>query len=138
MAFNVVDDKQAHQPILRPAWISADFDLPDPPVIANGVLFALSTGENPQQQHNQETSFQQHRRMEKESSNDGTERAGDHRAVLNAIDARTGKLLYQSGEAMKTCVHFSGLAVSDGRLYAVGHDSNTYCFGLKNSAQDGH
>jgi hypothetical protein len=63
---------------------------------------------------------------------------GTHRAVLNAIDARTGKLLYQSGEAMKTCVHFSGLAVSDGRLYAVGHDSNTYCFGLKNSAQDGH
>ena len=47
MAFNVVSDKQTHQPTLRPAWISADFDLPDPPVIANGVLFALSTGENP-------------------------------------------------------------------------------------------
>jgi hypothetical protein len=29
-------------------------------------------------------------------------------------------------------VHFSGLAIADGRVYAVDHDSNVYCFGLAN------
>ena len=60
---------------------------------------------------------------------------GTHPAVLHALDARSGKLLYQSGDAMKTWVHFSGLAVSDGRVYAVDHDSHIYCFGLKSSTQ---
>ena len=32
---------------------------------------------------------------------------------------------------MATWVHFSGLAVANGRIYAVDHDSRVYCFGLK-------
>ena len=51
--------------------------------------------------------------------------------ILYALDARTGKVLYQSGDAMKEWVHFSGLAVANGRVYAVDHDSQVYCFGLK-------
>ena len=31
---------------------------------------------------------------------------------------------------MTSWVDFSGLAVSDGKVYAVDHDSNVYCFGL--------
>jgi hypothetical protein len=31
---------------------------------------------------------------------------------------------------MASWVHFSGLAVSNGRVFAVDHDSNVYCFGL--------
>jgi outer membrane protein assembly factor BamB len=53
-----------------------------------------------------------------------------HRAVLYALDAKTGRLLYQSGDATATWVHFSGLAIAGGRVYAVDHDSNLYCFGL--------
>ena len=56
---------------------------------------------------------------------------GTHGAVLYALDAKAGKLLYQSGGAMKSWVHFSGLAIADGKVYAVDHDSNVYCFGLK-------
>jgi outer membrane protein assembly factor BamB len=51
--------------------------------------------------------------------------------VLYAFDAKTGKTLYTSGDAMTKWTHFSGLAVADGRVYAVDHDSRLYCFGLK-------
>jgi outer membrane protein assembly factor BamB len=54
-------------------------------------------------------------------------------AVLYALDAKTGKVLYQSGSAIGSWVHFSGLAVADGRIYAVDHESRVYCFGLKGS-----
>ena len=49
MAFKIQPDGDSYKPSLQPAWISADFNLPDPVVIANGVVFALSTGENAQQ-----------------------------------------------------------------------------------------
>ena len=52
-------------------------------------------------------------------------------AVLYALDARTGKVLFQSGNSITGWVHFSGLAVADGRIYAVDHDSYVYCFALK-------
>src|SRR5881398_2118989 len=50
MAFRVVLDPATSRPALHPAWISGDSNLPDPSVIANGVLFALSTGENADQE----------------------------------------------------------------------------------------
>jgi outer membrane protein assembly factor BamB len=137
MAFNVVDDKQTHQPGLRPAWISPDFSFPDPPIITNGVLFALSTGENPQQQHDQGIlHFNSTEEWKKNLLTTEQRGVGTHPAVLSALDARTGKLLYESGNTMKTWVHFSGLAASDGRVYAVDHDSHVYCFGLKNATQN--
>ena len=51
--------------------------------------------------------------------------------MLKALDLKTGKELFNSGTAMTSWVHFSGLAVSDGRVFAVDHDSNVYCFGLR-------
>ncbi len=33
---------------------------------------------------------------------------------------------------MDTWVHFSGLAVANGNIYAVDYNSQIYCFGLKN------
>jgi hypothetical protein len=114
MAFKVVADPKTKNPTLEPAWVSGDFDVPDPAIIANGVLFALSTGENAVQHGGEETRFK-----------------NTHTAVLHALDAATGKELYNSGTAMTSWVHFSGLALADGRIYAVDHDSNVYCFGLK-------
>ena len=51
-------------------------------------------------------------------------------AVLHALDARTGKELYNSGQAIESWVHFSGLAIAGGRVYVVDYGSNVYCFGL--------
>ncbi len=36
---------------------------------------------------------------------------------------------------MTSWVDFSGLAVADGKVYAVDHDSNVYCFGLPPGVQ---
>jgi outer membrane protein assembly factor BamB len=50
--------------------------------------------------------------------------------VLYALDAKTGKVLYESGSAIGSWTHFSGLAIADGHVYAVDHNSTLYCFGL--------
>lgn len=118
MAFKVVSDPGTGNPALDPAWISGDFDLPDPAVIAGGVLFALSTGENANQHGEESKRF-----------------LNTHPAILKALDARTGKELYNSGASIGTWVHFSGLAIVDGRIYAVDHDSNVYCFGVGTAAK---
>ncbi len=119
MAFKVVADPKTQGPMLEPAWNSGDFNLPDPVVIANGIVFGLSTGENAVQNGGEEKRL-----------------LNTRPAMLKALDAKTGKELYNSGDAMQTWVHFSGLAISDGRVFAVDHDSNVYCFGLKTPHSD--
>ncbi|MBV8572972.1 MAG: PQQ-binding-like beta-propeller repeat protein [Acidobacteriaceae bacterium] len=119
MAFRVVPDVKTGNPKLEPAWISGNFWQPEPVVIANGIVFALSTGENAVQKGGEANRFKNTRS-----------------AVLRALDARTGKELFNSGETMTTWVHFSGLAVVDGRIFAVDHDSNVYSFGLPPNASE--
>src|SRR6266568_2314832 len=132
MAFRVDLDGGTHKPVLVPAWTSPDFNLPDPPVIANGVLFALSTGENPQQQHVQGLVHYKSVEDWKRNLLTTEERgSGTRPAVLFALDAKTGKLLYQSGDSMKSWVHFSGLAVAEGHVFTVDYSSRVYCFGLR-------
>ena len=118
MAFKVVQEPKTLNPILEPAWITGGFDHPEPVVIANGVIFALSNGENAVQKGSEQTRFQ-----------------NTHPAVLKALDAATGKQLYDSGSAMTSWVHFAGIAVANGRVFAVDHDSNVYCFGLPKKDQ---
>lgn len=128
MAFKVVLDPASRKPILQPAWISSDFDLPDPVAIANGVVFALSTGENSNQVvpaaavigKGYKGLLSVSQRLQNTTH-----------AILYALDARTGKELYNSGNLITAWTHFSGLAIAEGRVYAVDHDSNIYCFGLK-------
>ncbi len=126
MAFKVAADAATHQPTLSPAWISSDMDVPEPVAIANGVAFTLSTGENTQQTTGEAVIYHGQKTL-----SDAERAEHTHNAVLYALDARTGQVLYESGAAMATWVHFTGLAVADGRVYAVDHDSNVYCFGLK-------
>jgi len=113
MAFKVTADEKTQDPKLEGAWISGDFDIPDPPVIANGVVFALATGENALQKGGEKTRY-----------------TNTHPAVLRALDAATGKELFNSKDAIASWVHFSGLAVANGQVYVVDHDSIVYAFGL--------
>jgi outer membrane protein assembly factor BamB len=63
--------------------------------------------------------------------NDAQRKENTKGAVLYALDAKTGTVLYQSGDAFDTWAHFSGLALANGQVYAVDGNSNVYCFGLK-------
>ena len=113
MAFKVVADARTQNPVLEPAWITGGFASPEPVVIADDVVLALSNGENPVQKGGEKGRL-----------------LNTRPAVLKALDAKTGKELYNSGSSISSWMHFSGLALSDGKIFLVDHDSNVYCFGL--------
>ena len=118
---------------LVPEWISRDLNLPDNVAVANGVVFAVQTGEQA---------------VQHPDNPDGHGRpvAGVHtltpaelekfRAtpvapmVLYALDAVTGQELWSSKDAIKNWVHFNQPTVAGGRVFLVSHDARVYAFGL--------
>jgi hypothetical protein len=132
MAFKVLINPATKKSTLEPAWISGDFNVPDPAVIANGVLFALSTGENVRQTREGGVI-----NWNKLTLLTNAEREGQtQRAKLHALDAKTGKPLWDSAELIDTWVHFSGLAVANGQVFAVDRASQVYSFALPKPAAE--
>lgn len=107
---------------LAPAWISRDMNLPEPPIVAGGLVFAISNGE-----------FARQSKGTNGELYSSAERAAMHtgHAVLYAFDAATGKELYSSGETMPGWTHFSGISISGGKVFVTTYDSNVYAFGVK-------
>lgn len=106
---------------LTPAWISRDMNRAEPPVIANGVVFAYGNGEDTEQAYPDiGLSDVASRRI-----------PGSTHAVLYALDAQTGKELWSSGDQITSWNHWSGLSLANGRVYIATYDSNLYCFGVK-------
>ncbi len=116
MAFKV--EEKDGKPVLTPAWMSHNMSVPEPPVIANGVVFALSSGEFVRQFDDTGRLLTAEDRIQKSTGN----------ATLCAFDAATGEELFSSGKAMSGFTHFGSLAVSDGRVFATTHDSMLYAF----------
>ncbi len=105
---------------LSPAWISRDMDQAEPPIIANGVIFAYGSGENTAQAFpDVGLDFRQERRIPLSTH-----------SVLYALDAQTGKELWNSGKQITTWNHWSGLAVANGRIYINTYDGTLYSFGI--------
>jgi len=106
---------------LTPAWISRDMNRAEPPVIANGVIFAYGNGEDTEQAYADV------------GLDDVASRRipGSTRAVLYALDAQTGKELWSSGDQIAKWNHWTGLSVANGRVYIGTFDSILYCFGIK-------
>ena len=84
----------------QPGWTSRDIASPQTPLVVNGVLFVASAGT----------------------------RAAP--AVLYAIDAASGKDLWNSGRTITSGVR-SGLAAGQGNVYVPGADSTLYAFGFE-------
>ena len=104
---------QRCKPRLLPVWRSRELQVPDPPVVANGVVFATQTGENTVQ-------FPPDVRSKPVGN-----------LTLHAFDARTGKELYSSGNTLSGWAHFSEPVVADGHVFLTSWDSYVYCFGPK-------
>ena len=49
---------------------------------------------------------------------------------MYALDGRTGKELWSSGDQITSWNHFSGLTVANGRAYVATFDGTLYCFGI--------
>jgi outer membrane protein assembly factor BamB len=117
MAFKV--EEQAGKPVLTPAWNSLNMSVPTPVIIANGIVFALSDGDSPVQFGESGNLLGVEARKAK---------AGH--AILYALDAATGDVLFSSAGAIPGFSHFSAPAVGGGRVYVGTEDGMLYAFGL--------
>jgi len=116
-AFKV--EEKAGKPVLTPAWISRDMYMADPPVVANGVVYAYGSGESTTQRWPEPGHT---------GGSAGRIQESTH-AVLYALDAQTGAELWSSGDQIASWNHFSGLTVANGRVYIGTFDGMLYCFG---------
>jgi hypothetical protein len=112
VAFKLVDE--GGKLTLEPAWGSRDLTSPAAPLVFNGVVFALSTGEH---------------RPANASATAAARAKSSLPAVLYALDPATGKELWSSG---KTITSFArgGLSASAGQVYLVTFDNSLYAFGI--------
>jgi outer membrane protein assembly factor BamB len=111
--------EQDGHPALQTSWLSRDIASPAPVVIANGMVFALSTGESPS------VGNRKHARY---STAELEQVAG--KATLFVLDGVTGKQLYSSGDSVSSSSPAGGLALANGRVYFATRDNTVYCFGL--------
>ena len=106
---------------LTPAWVSRDMNQAEPPLIANGMIFAYGSGENTSQAYpDVGLDFRVERRVPLSTH-----------AVLYVLDANTGEELWSSGNQIATWNHWSGIALANGKVYINTYDGTLYCFGLK-------
>jgi hypothetical protein len=132
MALQVAEDGKGVT--LVPQWISRDLAVPDNLAIANGVVYAVQTGEQPLQHM---TNQEGHGRVEAGQQPETIASLAKFRStpiapmILYAFDAQTGKQLYSSGKLLANWVHFSQPAVAMGKVFLVSHDAHVYAFGLR-------
>jgi hypothetical protein len=110
----VKDDK----PVLTPQWTSRDLISPAAPAIANGLVFALSTG--------------QPSRLAKDNGTPYTVAEWEKMAkpaTLYVLDGTTGKELFTSGNKA-TAYSPTGLAVANSQVYFSTHDNMLYAYGI--------
>src|SRR5262249_32021166 len=92
--------EQNGKPVLEPGWTSPVITAPLTPLVINGVLFVTSKGTRTVP------------------------------AVLYAIDAASGKDLWNSARTMTTTVR-AGLSGGSGNVYVPGADGTLYAFGFE-------
>jgi len=119
-AFKVED--RGGKPQLVPAWLSRDMNRAEPPIIANGLVFAYGNGENTDQATPE---------LGLGANRAEIRIAGSTNAVLYALDAVTGKELWSSGDQIKSWSHWSGISMANGKVYIGTFDGNFYAFGIK-------
>lgn len=135
MAFQVA--LEGDNPVLLPKWVSRNLSVPDSPVIANGVVLAVSTGENTLQRHTDPRYHEIFQRPnEPPLPNTGTLTAQERgqnvaHTILYAFDAETGEELYSSKDLIDDWTHLSSVTVADGQVYVTTRKSFVYAFGLK-------
>ncbi len=115
MAFRI--EEKDGKVVPSAAWMSVDMTVPEPVVVAGGVVFALANGEYVGQVDVNGRLLTSADRIGKRGH-----------AILYALDAKTGKVLFSSGKTIPGWVHFGGLAVANGRVYVTTHDSTVYAF----------
>ncbi len=108
-AWKVVEEGGALK--LQPGWVSRDLMAPLTPTIINGVAFVTSSGEA----------------RGKDAKLTAARSQG---AILYALDAVTGKELWNSGKTVLSFAHGNALSGGVGQLYLTTNDGTIYAFGF--------
>jgi len=90
------------KPSLTPGWTSRALTSPPAPLVVNNVVFAVSSGQG----------------------------GAGSTAVLYALNATTGKELWNSGTAIKSSMPGRALWTSNSQVYVGGNDGAVYAFGF--------
>jgi len=101
-------------PLLEPVWTSRDMKSPLTPMIINGVVFAVSSGE--------------FRTSDPKMTAEQIARRSSP-AVLYALDLQTGAAIWESGKTMTSFAHSGALSGGASQLYIQTYDQNIYAFG---------
>ena len=112
-AWKIVDRNGAIS--LEPGWVSRDMISPLTPIVINGVMFAVSSGEF----RSEDGKLSAAQRAQRSSP-----------AVLYALDGATGKVLWDSGKTITSFVHSGRLSGGAGQLYLQTWDQTLYAFGF--------
>ena len=92
----------ADKPSLTPGWTSRALTSPAAPLVVNNVVFAVASGQG----------------------------GASSTAVLYALNATTGKELWNSGTAIKSSMPGRALWTSNSQVYVGGNDGAVYAFGF--------
>ncbi len=107
-AFKITESGGA--PSLQEVWKSADLAAPGRPIVVDGVVFALATG------------------ADRSGGSAKPPTRGTH-ATIYALDAATGKPLWDSGNTITSFVGTGGMAFNESQLYVPTFDNTLYTFG---------
>lgn len=100
---------------LQPGWASRDLISPLVPTIINGVAFVTSSGEFRPADNKMPAALR-------------AARSG--KAVIYALDATTGKELWNSGTTITSFAHGGAISGSMGQIYLATYDGTIYTFGF--------
>jgi outer membrane protein assembly factor BamB len=111
-AFKVTDE--ANQVGLVPGWASRNLNAPLAPIVVNGLVFAVSSGEY----RGTSASLTAAQRAQRSTP-----------AVLYALDGATGRQLWSSRTTITSFAR-GGLSAAAGQVYLVTYDNHLYAFGI--------
>jgi hypothetical protein len=111
VAFKLADD--GGKLSLVPGWQSRDLTSPLAPIVVNGMVIGVSSGE-----YRGAASLSAAQRAQRSTP-----------AVLYVFDAETGKTLWSSGTKITSFAR-AGLSAGGGQVYVVTYDNHLYAFGI--------
>jgi hypothetical protein len=117
VAFKLTQDNGA--PALQPVWRSRDLMTPLAPIVVNGMVVAVSSGEyRPSAPGRAGATLTAAQRAQRSVP-----------AVLYILDGASGKTLWSSGTKITSFAR-AGVSAAAGQVYLVTYDNHLYAFGI--------
>jgi hypothetical protein len=116
VAFKLAD--AGGKPALEPGWQSRNLVSPLAPIVVNGMVFTVSSGEYRPPEGAAAAAPTLAQRAQRSTP-----------AVLYVLDGATGKELWSSGKSITSFAR-AGLSAGGGQVYLVTHDNHLYAFGI--------